>query len=263
MKISEYINNLIAHGKCCFSIAEAITKTGKSKNSIIHAIEHLRARGEVASPAKGFYVIVTPEYRIYECLPPEFFIPYLMEYWEIDYYCGLLTAAMFLGSSHQAPQIFQVIIEQKRPMIECGKVRVQFITKKNIKEVPKEQISTMKSILKISSVEATVMDLICYSRRSGGLNHIATVLTELHEKIIPEKLLSLIKSQPEIAWKQRLGYLLDILGADELSKILHNYLSSQKRIDYILLMPGLSESTKMSRNEKWKIIENTNVEVDE
>lgn len=263
MKLSDYINDLIAHGKCCFSIAEAVNKTGKSKTSIIHSIEHLKARGEVASPAKGFYVIVTPEYRIYECLPPEFFIPYLMDYWGYDYYCGLLTAAMYLGSSHQAPQIFQVIIEQKRSTIECGKVRVQFVTKRDIKGVPIQQISTLKSILKLSSAEATAMDLICYPHRSGGLNHIITVLSELHEIITPEKLLSLIENQPELAWKQRFGYLLDILAADELSNVVHNYLSSQKRVDYVLLMPGLPVSTNMSRNEKWKIVENTTVEVDE
>jgi predicted transcriptional regulator of viral defense system len=117
--------------------------------------------------------------------------------------------------------------------------------------------------LKISNVEATAMDLICYPHRSGGINHIITVLAELHENIKPDNLLRLINNQPELAWKQRLGYLLDMLGADELVKVLHNHLSLQKRVDYILLMPGLSVSTKMSRNEKWKIIENTTVEVDE
>ena len=263
MKLSEYIDDLVARGKCCFSVNEAVAVLNKSRQSIIHSIEHLKAGSKLASPAKGFYVVVTPEYRIYGCLPPEFFVPYLMKYWDYDYYGCLLTAAMYHGSSHQAPQVFQVMIEKKRLAIECGKVRVEFITRKNIKAIPKSEISTSKSVLNISSPEATAMDLICYPQRSGGINHTLTVLSELYEKIKPDNLLSLLENQSELAWKQRLGYLLDILGVNELTNVIHRFLAMQKRLDYVLLMPGLPMTSKVTRNEKWKIIENTTVETDE
>jgi predicted transcriptional regulator of viral defense system len=263
MKLSEYVDRLIAHGKCYFSLDEAVSQMGKTRQSILLSIEHLKARGELASPAKGFYVIVTPEYRIYECLPPEYFIPYLMSYWGHDYYCGLLTAAMYHGSSHQAPQVFQVIIEKGRTEIECGKVRIQFIARKDIKDVPRQKISTSKSVLQISSPEATAMDLVYYPQRCGGLNHIATVLSELHEKMQPEKLSLLLETFAELAWKQRLGYLLDKLAADKLANVVNDFLARQRRVDYISLMPGLIASAKVARNEKWKIIENTTIEADE
>jgi len=44
-------------------------------------------------PYRGFYVIVSPEYRSLGCRPAEQFIPDLMEYLGEVYYAGLLSAA--------------------------------------------------------------------------------------------------------------------------------------------------------------------------
>lgn len=55
----------------------------------------------------------------------------------------------------------------------------------------------------ISTPEATAMDLMHYPSQSGGLNHIATVLSELQESINPEKLLLLAENQNSLPWKQR------------------------------------------------------------
>ncbi len=264
MKLTEYLNNLIARGRCCFSLDEAEASLEKSRKNIILSIEHLKKRQEIASPAKGFYVIVTPEYQRYGCLPPEYFIPYLMDYWQDNYYAGLLTAAAYHEASHQAAQVFQIITEKKRREIRCGKVRVQFITKHSLIDIPTQKISTQKSILKISTPEVTAMDLLLYPHRSGGLNHIVTVLAELQEKIQPKELSLLLDTQPDLAWKQRLGYLLETLGSQELADIVRCYLINQKRVNYIPLMPGLNLMAKENprRHPVWKIIENTTVESD-
>src|SRR6516164_8998645 len=102
MNFSDYINDLLRYGKCSFSIPEARRTTGKSAKSIYSSIDHLVAKNEIVSPAKGFYVILPPEYQVLGCLPAEYFIPYLMEYWKCKYYACLLTAAKYHGASHQA-----------------------------------------------------------------------------------------------------------------------------------------------------------------
>lgn len=104
MRLSAYIDFLIANGRCCFSLDEATKALGKKRALVVKAINHQKKLERIASPAKGFYVIVSPEYRIYSCLPAEYFIPYLMQYWKQDYYAGLLTAALYHGASHQKPQ---------------------------------------------------------------------------------------------------------------------------------------------------------------
>lgn len=263
MKLIEYIHKLMAHGQCCFTLDEAEKNLEKSRQSIILSLEHLRARKEIASPAKGFYVIVTPEYQIYECLPPEYFIPYLMEYWECNYYVGLLTAAMYHEASHQAPQVFQVMIDRKKSLLRCGRVKVQFITNRHLIKTPAQTIGTPKSMLNVSTPEGTAMDLLNYPNQSGGLNHIATILAELQEAMKPEKLLALAEASGEVAWKQRLGFLLEVVGAHELAEVLKNHLAQQKRVDYILLVSGFKGFNKnQPRNKTWKIMENTTVESD-
>jgi len=52
------------------------------------------------------------------------------------------------------------------------------------------------------------------------INHIATVLAELQEGMKQDQLLALAKNQPARAWKQRLGYLLEVVDAIELAEIL-------------------------------------------
>lgn len=205
---------------------------------------------------------MSPEFRTYGCLPAELFIPYLMEHWHSPYYAGLLTAAMYLGAAHQQPQIFQIVTNKARPMVVCGQVGVQFIAKANIQDVPVQTVSTSKSILTISTPEATAMDLFRYPLHCGGLNRIVTVLDELREHMDATKFKILVEGQTGITWKQRLGFLLENLGSDHLADVLEVHLKKQARVDYIKLMPGLEDEDKAIKNSKWKIIENTDFESD-
>lgn len=262
MNFSDYITDLAKHGKCSFTVQQAQSALNKSAEAIYSSVKHLLIKNELATPAKGFYVIVPPEYQILGCLPAEHFIPYLMEYWQCPYYVGLLTAAGYHGATHQAVQVFQVMIDgHTKPSIQCGKVKIRFIVNRHLSETPVQSISTAKSMLKVSTPEGTAMDLLNYSHQSGGLNHIATVLAELQESIKPDQLLTLAESQSTLAWKQRLGYLLEVVGAPELADVLKKNLSQQKRVDYIPLIPGI-EISNAARNVTWKIIENATVESD-
>jgi hypothetical protein len=263
MAFNDYIHELIKHGKCAFSMEDAMSAFKiKSHKAIYSSIEHLVAKNELVSPAKGFYVIVPPEYQILGCLPAEYFIPYLMEYWKIKYYACLLTAARYHGASHQAAMIFQVMIDGRKSPIVCGKVKVKFIANKNLADTPIQQISTRMSILTVSTPEGTAMDLLNYPHQSVGLSHIATVLAELHESMNAEKLLRLAESSSVLAWQQRLGYLLEMIGANELAEVLKKQLSQQKRLDYILLEPGRKVTKQSKKNNTWKLIINTKIESD-
>lgn len=262
MTFSNYINDLLKYGKCCFTIEDAQKTLNKSRNAIILSIGHLLKEGKLASPAKGFYVIIPPEYQKLGCIPAEHFMPYFMQYSGLRYYAGLLTAARYHGASHQAAQVFQIMIEEHKPPLTCGKIKVEFIQNKHLAEIPVEIVTTPKSKLTISTAEATAMDLLNYPHQSGGLNHIATVLSELQEAMHADKLQELAENQPMIAWQQRLGYLLEKADAQKLAETLKNHLAKYKRLDYIPLMPGLKKSSKDARNQVWKIIENATVESD-
>lgn len=103
------------------------------------AVNRLAKHGAIASPARGFYVIVPPEYRALGCLPAEQFVPALMKRLGLPYYAGLLTAAQYHGAAHQRPQEFQVFLDRRRRPIACGRVRVAFMVRTRLRDVPVQE----------------------------------------------------------------------------------------------------------------------------
>lgn len=260
MRIKDFLNDLSANGRRCFTTLEAREALGTSNKSVWNALERLKASGELATPAKGFYLIIPPEYRILGCLPPEFFVPHLMTHWGIPYYVCLQSAGMYYGASHQQTQIFHVMVPQNRPTIRCGKVRIEFIAKKQLLNTPVQAIKTAAGYISISTPESTAMDLILYARKCGGLNSIYTILEELTEKMRSAPLMELAESSPEKHWVQRLGFLLDELGHSDLTEILYEHLA-QHSTNIIALAPYLPMKGA-KKNMKWRIAININLESD-
>lgn len=166
--ITDYISELAAKGRACFSF-EDIEKLTRIKASL----RRLSKKGEIAMPYRGFYVIIPPEYRAMGCLPAEQIIPDLMEHLKEVYYTGLLSAAEYHGAAHHRPQVFQVVVAKSRRPIRCGKVRVEFIFRKNAASIPTQPRNTPAGILKIATPEATALDLIGYVGRCAGLDNVA------------------------------------------------------------------------------------------
>ncbi len=66
---------LASRGRYQFGSEEARKALGVSEAAAKLALNRLARRGLIASPARGFYVIVLPEYHRLGCLPAEQFIP--------------------------------------------------------------------------------------------------------------------------------------------------------------------------------------------
>ena len=259
MRLIEYINDLAAKGKHHFTLTEVETTLGVSHKAILASLKRLERKNEIASPHRGFYVIIPRNYRSIGCLPPEQFVHQLMTFLGEPYYVALLSAAQFYAAAHQQPQIFQVMTRKNLPMIQCGNVRVRFIAKKNLEETPLKTHNTPRGVINLSTPEATAIDLIMYPRRSGGLNNIATVLSELVEEMNLNKFRNLLN---DIAtpYKQRLGYLFSLIGADLYADLIEQHLK-QEPLQVTPLTPS-KKMTGTARDQKWKIAVNAKVEPD-
>jgi predicted transcriptional regulator of viral defense system len=255
----ELITTLAAGGRYHFTSAEARSALGVSPAAAKLAVHRLARQGLVASPARGFYVILPPEYQRLGCLPAEQFIPVLMERLRLRYYAGLLTAAQFHGAAHQRPQEFQVIIARNRRPIACGAVRVAFIARKRLDEVPVRRFNTPRGTISVSTVEATAVDLVGYEHHAGGLNQVANVLAELSGQIDPDLLAAAALSAP-VPWAQRLGYLLELVGAADRVAPLKAYVSSNAR-NYTYLQPA-GRRSNVKRSPCWKLYVNADVEIE-
>ncbi len=256
LHVRDYVNGLAARGRNTFTSEEARAALGVSADAVKLALNRLAKQGTVASPARGFYAIVPPEYRALGSLPPEQFIPALMERLCLSYYAGLLSAAQFHGAAHHRPQEFQVMVGKSRRPIRCGQVRVAFIVNRRVNATPVQSFNTPRGAILVSTPEATALDLVGYYQHAGGLDHIATVLAELAEKIDPAKLAAAAAAVP-LPWVQRLGYLLELTDAPEKAEALRDYVRREAK-ESTLLLPGASAEGK--RRKDWKLIVNADVE---
>lgn len=259
----QYIESLAAAGRYHFGSRDAQTALRVSATAARVALGRLARQGAIASPARGFYVIVPPEYRSLGCLPAEQFIPALMRSLHLPYYAGLLTAAQYHGAAHQRPQEFQVFLQKRRRPIACGRVRVAFIIRKRLPEVPTQSLNTPRGALLLSTPEATAVDLVGYQHQAGGLNHVATVLSDLAERVDPTKLVA-AAATAAIPWAQRLGYLLERAGAADKVGALKEYVRAHAR-ESVPLLPKASRRSgarrrKSRRDDGWKLHINAEVE---
>jgi predicted transcriptional regulator of viral defense system len=279
MHLIEFIDSLTAKGSCTFTSKQAKQALGTSDIATRAALRRLKQKGALAQPLHGFYVIVPPEYRVIGCRPADHFINELMEYIDAPYYIGLLSAAQHYGAAHHRVQEYQVITNQKRRPIICGQVKITFITRNSIDDVPIQKVKTAYTYIPASTPEATAMDLVIYPNRSGGLDNVMTVLSDLAEKIDIKMLIKLASETKEITWVQRLGFLFDLIEAkhlsDPLAEIIKKY-NAHPRTFMLIKKPKINEDinaikklahknkhkSKPMINKKWKLIINKKLEPD-
>ena len=258
-RVRNVIAGLAARGRYHFSSSELRSALGVSEPAARQALSRCAAKREIASPARGFYVIVPPEYRRIGCLPADQFVPALMEHRNTPYYVGLLSAAQYHGAAHHRPQEFQVMLERNRPAIACGSVRVAFVARRELAAVPVQSFNNPRGTVLVSTVEATAVDLVGYMHRAGGVDRVAGVLSELGDDIDPERLVEASVSA-SIPCAQRLGYLLEHVGAGDKAGLLKEHVGRCAR-NYTRLLPssGVGGAT---RSKDWRLFVNAGVEVD-
>lgn len=262
----DYVKKVRANGRQYFTVDQALADLQISKNSLYLAIHRLKVKGELVSPANNLYIIVPSEHQAVGCIPAEDLVPILMKHWQAEYYVCLQTAAMHNGASHQKPQIYQIISNKRLRVLNIGKIHIEFIYKKTIAGLPLRSIVVKSGYLKMSSPELTAMDLLLYPNHSGGLNHIATILSELIEAINPQKLIELAGKVKGKAWLQRLGFILDHIETmvEDKKNLLISKIQKElenQKIFYTPLAPELP-TKGYPRDKKWKIIGNTKIESD-
>ena len=215
-------------------------------------------QGQIASPARGFYVIVPPEYRSLGSLPADQFVPGLMERLGLTYYAGLLSAAQYHGAAHHRPQEFQVMLAKPRRPIVSGAVRVVFVARSSKEHFGRyAELQYAPRHRARSTPEATAIDIVGYPNHIGGLDQAATIIAEVAEKLDAEKLVATAKTAP-FPWAQRLGYLLVKADAADRAEKLKAYVQEHAR-ESAALLPTAPHSDA-PRDSDWKLFINADVE---
>lgn len=263
MNLDEYTAELQGKGQYFLLREEAMSVLSCSKEAFKLAATRLKAKHRLCNIRGDFWVIVPYEYTSWGVLPASWFIDKLMDYLGSRYYVGLLSAAALYGAAHQQPQQFQVMVtEPVRPIIK-GRVSIKFFKNSLVSKVPIKKLQSETGYMNVSTPEVTALDLVKFYRRAGHLSNVATVLTELKEKLnINEFIKIAIPSLYEWPILQRLGYLLSLegVGGKEFAAPLQSLISEHAPRFVPLVNQGGCENTK--KDLDWRIYINEDVELD-
>jgi predicted transcriptional regulator of viral defense system len=259
--LTDLVNSFQAEGRYTFDRAEAIAALRTNGVLLKKVVMRLATEHRIVVPKRGFYVIVPIEYRTAGAPPPSWFIDDLMRHLGKPYYVGVLSAAGLHGAAHQQPQEFQVVTRAAARPIVAGRARIRFLGKGRHDQTLVTQMNTETGTMRVSTPEATAIDLLRYAPSAGGLGNVATVLAELAERIDSVRLVEAVRADGELAYAQRLGYLLDLVGAGEMAKELANVVT-EGRLRNIPLRPG-QPTRGCPVDRRWRVVVNEQIEVDQ
>jgi predicted transcriptional regulator of viral defense system len=258
--IANFVNELPAHGRYTFNRVEIEQQFPVSDAAIKLYLLRLQKKGRIFCPRRGFYVVVPEEYKLTGAPPPAWFIDALMKDWQSDYYVGLLSAAEMHGAAHQRPQEFQVMCDRAHRTIDIARYRIRFFKKWNIRDVPVSNHKTPTGIMKVSTPEATALDLVRYYQDAGYYGNVLTVLSELANSMTARGLVAAAQAGVELSVIQRLGYFLELVEKNKLADALHKWLST-KSPRVTSLRTDLN-TEKGPVNRRWLLQVNENVVAD-
>jgi predicted transcriptional regulator of viral defense system len=267
--LSAYLDDLLSSGKVVFSRKEALDALSVDRGAFFDSAERLQKQGLLISPRQGFYVIVPPQYRSWGAPPPPWYVDDLMRREGRSYYVGLLKAAELHGATHQAVMEFQVITDKRIPQISAGRSVLSFFYRKDLETIRAgiEDRKTDTGRMKISSIELTALDLLRYPHASGGINHIATVLSDLGKRIDSAKLAALAPAfeRPVV---QRTGWMLDQTGFRDRTEKMHQRFLKETRRPWTELEPSIVGDPDLTpppleKDKRWNVVVRRIPEVDE
>ena len=256
--LADWVDDWHARGRYTFTRPDADAALSKSPAALTVALGRLVRRRRLYAPRRGFYVIVPTEYRELGTPPVPWFIDDLMRFEQRPYYVGLLSAADLLGAAHHAPQRFQVVTNRVLRPFASGRERVEFTMNLGVAGVPVANRKTATGTMNVSTPAATALDLVRYVHECGGIDNVATVLSELAAEIEPDALAACVP-HADAAVAQRLGWLFAHLGHSSLSDSIDRALVAPRW--WVPLTPGAPE-VGHARDPRWRVVVNTEIEVE-
>lgn len=258
--INDWIDGLQASGRYTFLREEAVSQTGVTPDAVRKALLRLVKKGRLAKVKDYFFVVVPVEYASAGSPPPPWFIYDLMAAMGSPYYVGLLSAASLHGAAHQQPQEFQVVTAGYIRPLRVGRVRIRFLTKRSCENTPTILMKTPTGTMRVSTPEATAIDLVRYAKAAGHFSHVAMVLKELAPSLNPQKLLETARAEASAMTAQRLGYILDHVGAGDVAKPMAAWLGAMK-LHSIRLSPA-RPAGNLKPDPVWHVVPNEPLELD-
>ncbi|MDA8093564.1 MAG: hypothetical protein M0T84_06545 [Betaproteobacteria bacterium] len=252
---ARFVDERLAEGRVFFSFAELLAKTGLSEIAAKHQLLRLGNKIARVTPRQQSFLIVPPEYRTFGAPPIEWWLDDYMRQLGHPYYLALLSAAALFGSSPQAVQETQVMTDASRRDIVLGRIRVRFFMKSGIGRTLVAQAPSAYAPLTVSTVESTIVDLIRYAPQLGGIERMAETIAPMIARAKPGAFRRVLDAEQEVATVQRLGFVLEAIGAAKLVEVAWKWLPARLPPTVLSAQGGGREAAPM--HPKWHVVNNS------
>jgi predicted transcriptional regulator of viral defense system len=265
LSLEKWVEQQLSLGRYGFALSILRKNFGEQTEiAIKSALKRLADKSKILSVYKGYYLILPPQYASKGILPPALFLDAFMKFLARPYYVALLNAAAYHGSSHQQPQEYFVVTNF--PVLRATHkkgLKINYISIKHIPEKLLAQRKTEAGYLNISNPALTATDLIQFEKRIGGLNRAITVLNELAEVLQPADFNTELLDYAPVTALQRLGYLLDACYKTELADALYDAMEKHPLNCFRIPLKASGATKGFSSENRWKVIVNAEIEIDE
>lgn len=207
-------DHLLSSGVNTFTLAEATQLLERTGDAVRKGLERLARKRLIFSPARGFYVVVPPQFRRQGTVPATHFIDAMMQALDRRYYVSLISAAQLHGAIKPAPsEPLQVMVDRHVTDRDLGTTELWFYKSRHAAyDIGIQQHETPTGSLRLASRELTAIDLVRHANDCGGIDHVAALLDALSPLRIPK--LAEIAGTRALATARRLGYLLSRLDPE-------------------------------------------------
>jgi predicted transcriptional regulator of viral defense system len=234
-----------------------------SRRHAVNLLASMAQKGALHRVGRGRYAVIPPDVlygRRSYVVDPHLILDELMQSNGADgcYYVAYQSAAAIHGAAHQLPFVLLVAVPQQRRPIELGRARIQFVQLKLEKFFGFQQTTYHDVPLNVSDPEKTMLDCLERFDLCGGVAEVARTISGLIEEVERDKLLEYLRRMDNQALAQRLGLILERLGAvQEIEKDLIDAVARQVGEHVYALDPHEPEAGVLDSH--WRIRENVDV----
>lgn len=232
-----------------------LTGTEAGSAALKSALSRYSKRGRIALVSKKptAWLIVPPEHEHYGAPPVGWWLHDYLKDTEPHYYLALLSAAKHWGSGHYALQATQVMVSTQRAPQTIGRLRLDYTYKKNIDRTPVVLVGTTVARMRVSTREATLLDLIRHQTEIGGLEAIVRITHDFALALEVPNLIQALDALDQTRATQRLGFVLEKLSLTDMAAAVDAWLQKRRRTLQPLEVGGSFEPNELVTDQRWGI----------
>jgi hypothetical protein len=250
--VAAFLDHTLETGRITFNLAELVDKTGLSAIAAKNQLKRLGGSVVRVSRHQSFFLIVESQHRPMGAPPVEWWLDAYFRWLGHPYYLALQSAAEIYNSTPQAILVTQVMTDTPRREISVGRLRVRFYVKRLAERTPVQQPPNAYAPLRVSTPEATALDMVRYAARIGGMERALESFTRLLPLFRAPALKRALDAEDQTAVAQRLGYLIETTGHRQLAEVIHQWLPPG--IVRVPLASSTCALTESALSARWRVL---------